>query len=238
MYLSLNSHPDIQYAVHQCACFTHFPKKSHEDAIIRICHYLQGTKDKGMRFMPEKSLKLDCYMDADFAGLYGVEDKQDPVCVKSCTRYVLTLGTCPLIWVSKLQTGVALSMMEVEYIVLLQSMWDLLLMHRILQEEGSALKLDFAKPTIVHSTIFEDNNGALSLATAPKISPRTKHIAIKYHHFRNSIGESKGILIEKIDTHVQKADIFTKGLLADKHKSIWQLLMGWRSVVKFFEIFC
>ena len=34
MYLSSNSHPDIQYAVHQCMCFTHFPKKSHEDAII------------------------------------------------------------------------------------------------------------------------------------------------------------------------------------------------------------
>ena len=70
--------------------------------------------------MPEKSLKLDCYMDADFAGLYGVEDKQDPVCVKSCTRYVLTLGTCPLIWVSKLQTEVALSMTEAEYIALSQ----------------------------------------------------------------------------------------------------------------------
>jgi Reverse transcriptase (RNA-dependent DNA polymerase) len=37
LYLSSNSRPDIQYAVHQCARFTHFPKKSHEDAILRIC---------------------------------------------------------------------------------------------------------------------------------------------------------------------------------------------------------
>ena len=67
-----------------------------------------------------KELKLDCYIDVDFAGLYGVEDKQDPVCVKSHTGYVLTLGTCPLIWVSKLQTEVALSMTEAEYIALSQ----------------------------------------------------------------------------------------------------------------------
>jgi hypothetical protein len=93
LYLSSNSRPDIQYAVHQCARFTHFPKKSHEDAIV----------------------------DADFAGLYGVEDDQDPMCVKSRTGYCLTLANCPLIWVSKLQTEIALSTTEAEYIALSQS---------------------------------------------------------------------------------------------------------------------
>ena len=52
MYLSSNSRPDIQYSVHQCACFTHFPKKTHEEAILRVCQYLQGTKDKGLLFNP------------------------------------------------------------------------------------------------------------------------------------------------------------------------------------------
>ena len=36
---------------------------------------------------------------------------------------------------------------------------------------------------VVHSTAFEDNNGALLLATMKKMTPRSKHIAIKYHHF-------------------------------------------------------
>ena len=109
MYLSSNTRPDIQYAVHQCARFTRFPKRTHEDAICRICRYLQGTKDKGLRFKPDDAMRLDCYVDADFAGLYGVEDAQDPISVKSRTGYCLTLGNCPLIWVSKLQTEVALS---------------------------------------------------------------------------------------------------------------------------------
>jgi hypothetical protein len=181
MYLSSNSRPDIQFAVHQCARFTHFPKKSHEDAICRICRYLQGTKNNGLRFKPD-GMNLDCYVDADFAGLYNIEDEQDPVCVKSRTGYCLTLGSCPVIWVSKLRTEVALSTTEAEYIALSQSMRDLIPMRRLLQEAGSALNLDFSKPATIHSTVFEDNNGAICLASSPKMSPRTKHIAIKYHH--------------------------------------------------------
>jgi hypothetical protein len=55
----------------------------------------------------------------------------------------------------------------------------------------------------------------------------TKHIAIKYHHFRDSIGVEKGIVLSEIDTSSQKADILTKGLLADTFVSIRKLLMGW-----------
>jgi hypothetical protein len=227
MYLSSNTRPDIQYAVHQCARFTHFPKRSHEDAILRICRYLQGSKDKGMRFKPDDKLKIDCYVDADFAGLYNVENHQDPVCVKSRTGYCLTLGSCPLLWVSKLQTEIALSTTEAEYIALSQSMRDLIPMRRLIKEAGEALGFDLSATASLHSTVFEDNNGAISLALSPKISPRTKHIAVKYHHFRTSIGEANGIVIEKIDTDKQKADIFTKGLSAEQHQAIRKLLLGW-----------
>ena len=57
------------------------------------------------------------------------------------------------------------------------------------------MSLDFALPSILRSTVFEDNNGALQLAKAPNISPRTKHIVVKYHFFRDKIGEEKGIVI-------------------------------------------
>jgi hypothetical protein len=95
----------------------------------------------------------------------------------------------PLILESKLQTEVALSTTEAEYIALSQLMRGLIPMWQLLQEAGTALKLTFAKPAILHSTVFEDNNGALSLALSPKMTPRTKHIAVKYHHFCTSVGE-------------------------------------------------
>ena len=34
MYLAANSKPDITFAVHQCARFTHCTRRSHEQAII------------------------------------------------------------------------------------------------------------------------------------------------------------------------------------------------------------
>jgi hypothetical protein len=120
-----------------------------------------------------------------------------------------------------------LSTTEAEYIALSQAMRDLLPMRSFLQEIGKRLNLKFAKETMLHSTVFEDNNGAISLATAPKITPRTKHIAVKYHHFRDNVGIEKGIEIVKIDTKEQKADIFTKGLAADTYRTIRNLLMGW-----------
>jgi len=73
LYLLLNSHPDIQYAVHQCACFTHAPHLSHQTALLCICHYLKVMEDKGLSFQPTADLMLNCYIDADFAGLYNVE---------------------------------------------------------------------------------------------------------------------------------------------------------------------
>ena len=71
LYLASNTRPDISFAVHQCAQFTHNTKVSHETAVNRICRYLQGTKDNGLVFNPYKKLVVDCYTDADFAGLWG-----------------------------------------------------------------------------------------------------------------------------------------------------------------------
>jgi GAG-pre-integrase domain len=55
----------------------------------------------------------------------------------------------------------------------------------------------------------------------------TEHITVKYHHFRESVGEDKGVMIIKIDTKEQKADIFMKGFPRETHEYIRKLLMGW-----------
>ena len=39
----------------------------------------------------------------------------------------------------------------------------------------------------IRYTLFEDNKGAEELAKVPKNRPRTKHIATKYHHFREHV---------------------------------------------------
>eukprot|EP00956_Cyclotella_meneghiniana_P031775 scaffold84712_cov23-Cyclotella_meneghiniana.AAC.1 len=80
LYLSGHSRPDIAFAVHQCACYTFKPTSRHFAALKRIGRgrYLKGTADKGLILRPSKHLHVDCFPDADFAGLYNHEDSQDP----------------------------------------------------------------------------------------------------------------------------------------------------------------
>jgi hypothetical protein len=115
-YLSVTTRPDIAYAVHQCARFSACPKCSHELAIHRIVRYLKGTADKGYFLQPSSTKSLDCYVDADFAGNWKSVTSADPSSVKSRTGYVIMFANCPLLWASKLQTEVALSTTEAEYI--------------------------------------------------------------------------------------------------------------------------
>ena len=62
--------------------------------------------------------------------------------------------------------------------------------------------------------VFEDNNGAIELSKAPKSCPCKKHIALKYHQFREHV--RKGLIkINPMDTLEQLADIFTKALEKD-----------------------
>ena len=70
----------------------------------RICWYLQGTKENVLVFNQSKKLVVDCYADADFSGLWGNEDPQDPICARSRTVFVVTFANCPLLLVSKIQT--------------------------------------------------------------------------------------------------------------------------------------
>lgn len=126
MYLGHNTCPDIAFVVHQCARLTHSPKHAHAVGVKRIIRYLQETKDKGVILHPDDSLKADCYVDVDFAGLWGVDHDQDPVCVKSRTGFLVTYKNYSLHWDSKLQSQVALNTMEAEYITLSPSMLELI----------------------------------------------------------------------------------------------------------------
>ena len=72
----------------------------------------------------------------------------------------------------------------------------------------------------VFCTVFEDNIGAIEMANHHKYRPRTKHLNIKLHHFRDYVTR-KEIIIRSIKTKDQPADLLTKGLnevLTIRHK--------------------
>ena len=109
LYLTTNTRPDIAFAVSQVARFTAYPRQSHAKAVKSILRYLKGTCDKGMILRPTNQLNLEAFVDADFAGLHGQEPDHLPESARSRTGYVITLGGCPVIWKSQLQSEIALS---------------------------------------------------------------------------------------------------------------------------------
>lgn len=177
---------------------------------------------------PTRDLHLDCYPDADFAGLWNHEDSQDPHCVRSRTGYVMTLAHCPIVWVSKMQTEIALSTMEAEYIALSTAFRDLFPIIDKTDEITAILGLSFEPGSNMHIRIHEDNAGALVLGRLEphQMTPRSKHYAVKYHWFHEHLSP-RNIDLVKISSENQLGDIFTKGLGGVAFQRVRKQLMGW-----------
>ena len=224
-YLQGNTRPDISVHVHQCARFSIDPKRSHERAITRIGRYLLTSRDRGIIYKPDMNRGLECYVDADFAGSWQKADAESADAVMSRTGYVLMYAGCPIHWVSKLQTEIALSTAEAEYIALSQALREVIPLMSMMKELKQAFPIEIQIPNF-NCTVHEDNQSCISMAPKQKFSPRTKHIALKYHHFR-SYENSKQIEIHYINTHDQLADCLTKPLGANLFFDLRKMLMGW-----------
>jgi len=150
----------------------------------------------------------------------------DKSTAKSRSVYVIYYAGCPITWSSELQTEIALSSTESEYICLSEALRTAIPLMRILDElQRRNYPLPSTQSTI-NCTLFEDNDGAAELAKVPKMRPRTRHLNTKYHHFREFVKQGR-ILIQRVDTLDQVADVFTKPLPSDLFVKFRKLLLGW-----------
>ena len=236
LYLSDNTRLDIAFGVSQVARFSHQPKQPHAIAVKRIARYLKGTSTEGTIFKPPKSIHLDLYVDADFAGLWGSEHPNDPVSVKSRSGHLISLSGCFLIGKTNLQTSIAQSTGEAEYIALSHALRALLPIRSTLLELLAAIDLPSSLKVSVPSSVLshfktlvhEDNNSALMLANDQRVTPRTKHYAVKLHWFWSIVkNPDLNIDVVKIDTKLQQADYLTKGLPTPEYQARRKLSQGW-----------
>ena len=79
-----------------------------------------------------------------------------------------------------------------------------------MKELNEVLKINISKPEFF-CELFEDNRSVIAVEESKKYTPRTKHIALKYHQFCRYI-QDKTIRIRAIDTKEQIGDIFTNPL--------------------------
>ena len=126
--------------------------------------------------------------------------------------------------------------MESEYIALTHSMRELIGTREILKEiyehvlHDSVCSPNYTTKhkynSLPQSKVFEDNEACLKFSSLPKMSPRTKHIAIPYHFFRSKV-KNLEIKLEAVGTKGQLADQFTKGLSQSVFEIARFNLMGW-----------
>jgi hypothetical protein len=154
----------------------------------------------------------------------------DPDTARSRTGYAISFLGCLVAWKSKLQAEIALSTCESEYIALSQALRTGIPIIHLVREMKEHHHHNTSSIPTIHCTLFEDNSGALTLAKAPAMRPRTKHINVKYHHFRSYV-VAGAIDIRTIKSEDQPADILTKPL-ADRLFSVHRTsIMGWDTPV-------
>ena len=111
-----------------------------------------------------------------------------PCYAKSRLGWVITYANCPILWASKIQSQVVLSTTEAEYISLSSALQDVIPLMDMAKELWDKFDFDiFCSNIDVFCHAFEDDSGALEIAKLPKMHPRTKHINICYHHFRERV---------------------------------------------------
>eukprot|EP00956_Cyclotella_meneghiniana_P030674 scaffold78001_cov41-Cyclotella_meneghiniana.AAC.5 len=133
--------------------------------------YLKSTKERGIIHEPKPELGLECFVDADFAGGWTQADADNAEQVMSRTGFVIRYAGCPIGWSSKLQSEIALSTAEAEYIIALsQALREVIPMMTLLQELGTVFKLYMAKPDFM-CKVWEDNQSCIAMAESTKFSP-------------------------------------------------------------------
>ncbi|KAH9659545.1 hypothetical protein KPL70_023885 [Citrus sinensis] len=160
MFAMICTRPDIAQAVGAISRYMMNPGGEHWITVKRILRYIRGTSDVALCYGGSE-FTVRGYVDSDFAGDL---DKR-----KSTTSYVFTLAGAAVSWVSKLQTVVALSTIEAEYMAATQTCKEAIWIQRLLEE------LRHKQQKIY---VFCDSQSALHITRNPAFHSRTKHIGV------------------------------------------------------------
>jgi hypothetical protein len=236
-YAALTTRPDIAVATTICAKFAHNPGKEHLAAAKRILRYLLGkprlcltygggqtthVKDRFM-FSPRcpANLHFCGFTDSDWAG--DCDNR------KSTTGYIFFMNGGPVCWKSKLQSCIAQSTAEAEYIAASQAAKEakwLRLLINVLECHGQEHKEGEPKAT----QIFCDNQATIAIIDNPRCSARTKHIELRYHLVRDYA--LRGLVkFTHVPTECNMADLLTKPLNAIAMRRLCDVFMYERSNV-------
>ena len=199
LFAAISTRPDINKAVLDLTRFLNNPGRQHWKAALHVLLYLRGTSALGIRFTASgrrdiSRLQLMAQVDASFAPDWQENE------ARSITGYFLRLAHGSIYWESHRQPTPAQSTGESEYAALAACCATIIWVVHFLVAIG------FPQGTV---SVYEDSTTAISMATRPLLSRKTKHITVKVEWLRAMVALGVIMLIE-CPTASQIADGLTK----------------------------
>jgi hypothetical protein len=201
-YLAQWTRPDIAPAISMLARHQNDPYVIHWKALVRVAKYVKNTKDKCLRFSEKTggTGDLHAFVDANFSTCKDTS--------KSRSGYIFFMMSGPIVWQTGLQSVVAQSTAESEYIaanaVAREAEWVKIMYDDVVQGNYGT---DKSLPV----NCFEDNQACITLALKFLVNKAVKHIRYRYHYVKQQVRD--GIIqLSYIPSKDNVADLFTKVL--------------------------
>ena len=136
--------------------------------------YLQGTLDLKLVYGPTADKSQEPFLTYSDADHGGNTDNG-----KSTGGYLVKLGTGAISWSSKLQSMVALSTTEAEYISAVEASKEILWMRQFMGELGY--------PPSSSSILLMDNQSAISVSKNHEHHGRMKYMDLRWFWLRDAV---------------------------------------------------
>ncbi|MBW0477674.1 hypothetical protein O181_017389 [Austropuccinia psidii MF-1] len=197
-YLSTATCPDLSFSSRTLSQFLENPGIKHWHGFLHVLCYLNGSQDLGLSYDKKGVTGIVAYSDADWGN-----------CLLTCrlvTGYLACFNQCLVMWKTRKQPTVSLSMAEAEYKSLCDLTSELLWLSQWCQEAGL---VSCNTPIPIH----EDNQACINTANGNSNfnAKRMKHVDIQLHFVKQCI-KSEKIHLVYTTTKDMLADFLTKSV--------------------------
>ena len=225
IYAMVTCRPDISYPIIKLSQYSTKPARIHFEAVRAIYQYLKDTMEEGIHYW-RTSPRTDCVHApvpttlTDYTNYIPHDSKttlhldrlaiqvdtsytNDTAHRKSATGIVARLAGGAILYKTKFQDVVALSSTEAEFIAACDAGKNCLYIRSILE--------DMNIPQNEATIIYEDNQGAISMANAGRLTKRTKHIDTRNFAILSWV-EQDLITLQRVPTNNNSSDALTKNI--------------------------
>ena len=209
LHCTVNTRPDVAFAVGYLYRAMGRPTPELYEAALRVLFYLHHHRHAGLRY------------EADAVELAGQSDS-DWAVKHLTTGYVFNYSVAAISWTSKKQATVALSSCEAEVVALSEAAEEGVYLRRFLADLGFGSD----PPTAVAT----DNTGAKALSYNPEHHEKVKHVERRHFYVRELV-EDGLLTVPYVATTSNMADFFTKPLPAAQFYSLRNRIMNFERPV-------